>query len=89
MRDKVNYSPLRAILKDIGDWPMLTNKWNKETFNWEDSVSKITTLIDSNVIKYEAMKVSLPPLLNVNVIPHLKNNSQMIIQVNFAFKNEL
>ncbi|KAJ9588255.1 hypothetical protein L9F63_018419, partial [Diploptera punctata] len=61
--------PLSDLLISLGDWPMATDVWNEETFNWQEVVPK--------VIKH----LNISPLLSLYVYLDRKNSNQSVITV--------
>lgn len=61
--------PLLDIMENLGDWPMASDSWKEEEFNWQKAIAEMNRLL------------GLSPLVSLIVYLDRKNSTQSVITV--------
>jgi hypothetical protein len=61
--------PLLDIIDILGDWPMTSDSWREEEFDWQNAIAQLYRLL------------GLSPLVSLTVQLDRKNSTQSIITV--------
>jgi hypothetical protein len=65
--------PLLDVIENLGDWPMASDSWKEEEFNWQKAVAEL--------IRH----LGLSPLVSLIVYLDRKNSAQSVITVSYIF----
>jgi hypothetical protein len=63
--------PLLDIIESLGDWPVASDSWKEEDFDWMSAVAQLNR------------NVGLSPLVSLIVYLDRKNSSQSVITVSY------
>jgi hypothetical protein len=61
------------IIENLGDWPMASDSWKEEEFNWQKAIAELNR------------HLGLSPLISLIVYLDRKNSSQSVITVSPIF----
>jgi hypothetical protein len=65
--------PLLDIIENLGDWPMASDSWKEEEFNWQKAIAELNR------------HFGLSPLISLIVYLDRKNSTQSVITVSHIF----
>jgi len=68
--------PLLDIIENIGDWPMTSDSWKEEEFNWEKAIAELNR------------HLGLSPLVSLIVYSDRRNSTQNVITVSDIFRQK-
>jgi hypothetical protein len=68
--------PLLDIIENLGDWPMASDSWKEEEFNWQRAIAELNR------------HLGLSPLVSLVVYLDRKNSTQSVITVSHIFWTE-
>lgn len=61
--------PLLDMIESLGDWPMTSDSWKEESFDWQNASARLNRLL------------GLSPLVSLIVYLDRKNSTQSVITV--------
>lgn len=65
--------PLLDIIENLGDWPMASDTWKEEDFNWQKAIAELNR------------RLGLSPLVSLIVYLDRKNSTHSVITVSHIF----
>ena len=63
--------PLLDIIESVGDWPMTSDSWKEEDFDWQNAIAQLNR------------HLGLSPLVSLIVYLDRKNSTRSVITVSY------